>query len=83
MPQHPEPVWQWSDALNRDVLNAYALDLDVRLGWGTPIRPGDMYLAKRNTGIHLLTCKSVGEGFVVPVENAYSYDFNECVLIIQ
>lgn len=43
-----------------------------------PIQPGDTYVAGRNTGPHLLTCQSIGDGFIVPVEAAYCFDLHEC-----
>lgn len=48
-----------------------------------PIKPGDLYAAKRNTGWHILTCHKVdlGLGCVHPVEAEYSYDFHECLRI--
>lgn len=50
-----------------------------------PIQPGDTYIAGRNTGPHLLTCRSVGNGCFHPVECAYSFDDGECrkVLAIE
>jgi hypothetical protein len=48
-----------------------------------PIQPGDLYLAERNTGPQLLTCKYVHpRNWIVPIENAYSYDTWECVKIV-
>lgn len=58
-----------------------ALALGVRLCWDMPIRSGDLYLAMRNTGVKLLTCFSVGDGFIIPEEKAYLYDFEECVKV--
>ena len=49
-----------------------------------PIQPGDMYLAERNTGPHLLTCSSVSERqYIVPVEMAYCFDTWECIKIVE
>jgi hypothetical protein len=49
------------------------------------LEPGDVYLAARNTGPHLLTVEKivydVGAPFVIPVENAYAFDLAECVAI--
>lgn len=53
-----------------------------------PIQPGDTYLAERNTGPHLLTCKKaiytdLGDpDFIVPSEIAYCFDTRECVKIV-
>ncbi len=48
-----------------------------------PIQPGDLYLAERNTGPKLLTCRSVNtRGWIVPVENAYCFDTWECAKVI-
>lgn len=47
-----------------------------------PIAPGDKYLAERNTGPKVLTCKEVKDGYVVPVEQAYCFDLWECVVIL-
>jgi len=40
---------------------------------------GDLYVAKRNTGPHLLTVREIRDGYVVPEEQAYSYELWECV----
>lgn len=47
-----------------------------------PIRVGDTYIAGRNTGPHLLTCRSVHETFICSVENAYAFDTCECRKIV-
>lgn len=51
------------------------------------LNPGDTYLAERNQGVKLLTCREhikennfVG-GYVLPVETAYAYDYGECIKI--
>ena len=54
------------------------------------ILPGDLYLARRHTGWHLLTCAEVVKvgpnqtrGYVVPREkNAYCYDLWECLKVV-
>jgi len=73
----PEIVWGWGCKLNR----IEAEDQGFELEWDTPIRPGDTYLAKRNTGWKLLTCSFLGEACIHPVEVAYAYDFSECVKV--
>ncbi len=49
------------------------------------IQPGDLYVAERNTGPHLLTCRyvNVEDGWVAAVENAYPFDTNECVKVCE
>ena len=48
------------------------------------LRPGAMYLAKRNTGWKLLTCRLVDtqRHFVVPMEVAYCFDTWECYRVL-
>lgn len=46
-----------------------------------PIAIGDSYLAERNTGPKLLTCRQIKDGYVVSVEIAYYFDLYECVKI--
>lgn len=48
-------------------------------------KEGEMYVAKRNTSPHLLTAKKVDmeNRWVVPVENAYIFDLNECKRVIR
>lgn len=52
---------------------------------GTDLKPGDMYVAKRNTGWELLTCEYVNlvGGWVMPKETAYLYDLHECHKVIE
>lgn len=78
-----EPVWQWGQRIrNSKEVREFARNLDLFLKWGEPIRPGQMYLAQRNTGVKLLECKDLSDkAFVIPAENEYSFDFNECVLV--
>ena len=56
----------------------------VKIDTGSTIKPGDIYLAKRNTGWKLLTCKenNLDKFFVVPEENAYWYDLDECFKVV-
>lgn len=44
------------------------------------LQPGDLYIARRNTGWHLLTCHNddTDNNWVVPQEPAYVYDRHEC-----
>lgn len=52
-------------------------------GEGSDIEPGDTYLAERNSGVKLLTCKEHNrvKNWIVPVEDAYLFDTWECVRI--
>src|SRR4051794_32512928 len=52
-------------------------------GHGTDIQPGDTYIAERSDGLKLLTCKKNDwdNGWITPVEMAYSYDTGECIRI--
>ena len=51
------------------------------------IQPGDSYVARRNTGLKLLTCESVNhaDGWInaEPINGVmqYPYDTNECVKV--
>ncbi len=47
-------------------------------------QPGDLYVAQRNTGPHLLTVNYIDpSGWIAPVEwNQYCYDLHECVRVI-
>lgn len=66
-------------------MNNKLYNLAIELGLkplDEPIKPGDYYLARRNTGTHLLECKSVSErSYIVPVENAYCYNICDCIKI--
>jgi len=59
----------------------------VRIDPEAEIVPGDLYIAERNTGPKLLTCRKVfpvGEGgYIVPVESAYAYSICECRKVIK
>lgn len=53
---------------------------------GDQLVPGDMYIARRNTGWHLAKCKYVHEdGWVVPDPpcSIYSYDCHECAKVVS
>jgi len=48
------------------------------------IKPGDLYLAKKNTGPHLLTCRENNGSFIVPEEkNVYWFNVCDCVKIVD
>lgn len=47
-----------------------------------PLRPGDIYVAERNTGPKLLTVKNVDcNGIVIPTTPDYCYNIWECVKV--
>ena len=52
---------------------------------GGDIESGDLYIAERNTGPHLLTCKyrDVERGYIVPTTLAYLYNTCECVKVVE
>lgn len=61
----------------------FAKENDLCLDWETEIVSGDLYIAKRNTGWKLLTCKEVKNDIVFPVESAYPYNYHECVKVVM
>ena len=67
----------------REELKKYAEENGLLItGTGYDIRQGDYYIALRNTGPKLLTCREVDKrGWVVPVELAYCYDTYECLKV--
>jgi hypothetical protein len=77
----PEFPWQWGIFLNGKETDDYAKENGLTLHWCEPIRPGDIYLAKVNTGYKLLTCRELGEACIHPVEPGYSFDFSKCVKV--
>lgn len=50
-----------------------------------PIKPGDLYIAERNTGPKLLTCERVNDegGWIQPTTTDYSFDIHECVKVCE
>lgn len=62
--------------------------LNLKMAEGE-IGPGDLYIAERNTGPYLLTCKKIVqsdlEGWVLvfPTTNDYPYDIGECVKVCE
>lgn len=52
---------------------------------GIYIEAGDTYIARRNTGWKLLTCKEhrKEDGYVIPVESEYPYNTNECLRVVR
>lgn len=77
----PEYVWHWGTALNRVEANNFAEENGLIIYWDAPIRPGDIYIAKRNTGWNIYTARSLGDAFIISMEFGYPYDFNECVKV--
>lgn len=78
-----EIVWGWScQIINNNEIKKVAEELELSLLFGEPIFPGDLYLAIRNTGPKLLTCAFLGEACVHAEENAYAFDFSECVKVV-
>ena len=75
--------WHWGIFLHREKCEAFAAENDLQVMWDVPVMPGDLYLAKRNTGFQLLTCERLGEACVWPKEHAYFYDFSECVKVTE
>ena len=65
-----------------DTMSIEGLGFKV-VGHGKDIKPGDTYIAERNVGLKVLTCKENNQdrGWIVPVESAYSYDTGECIKI--
>ncbi len=74
MPFHP---WY------KNRLIEYAKEIGLEIVEKEYPEPGDVYLAGRNTGPHLLTClrTDVDKNFVVPVERCYCFDIHECVVV--
>lgn len=74
--------WHWGTRIwDNERIKQAADDLGVDLFYGEPIRPGNMYFGMRNTGPHLLTCRTLAEACVYPTTVAYPFNFNECVLV--
>ncbi len=46
-----------------------------------PIKEGDSYLAERNTGPVLLTCRTVANGIVFARGSGYAFDRFECAKV--
>jgi hypothetical protein len=71
------------DALYRDEI----IDLEGlkfrKIGNGEELNPGDLYIAERNTGPKLLTCRKNNrdDGWIVPTTMEYCYDTWECIKV--
>lgn len=50
---------------------------------GLDLKPGDMYVVRRNTGWELLTCDFVTSGWVVSKESAFCYNICVCHKVID
>ena len=72
-------------SFNVEDVKKVAEDLGVKLCWGEDIKPGDLYLAQRNQGVKLLTCRYVNleHRWVCPTTAAYPYDLHECVKVVE
>ncbi len=45
------------------------------------LKPGDLYVAERNTGPKLLTVQEIANNAVFPTCNGYAFDIGECVAV--
>jgi hypothetical protein len=68
------PPYPW---MNKNITE-YELDGATVILSNNSITLGDLYLAGRNTGPHLLTCRKISDNCVFPEEAAYAYDLCEC-----
>lgn len=60
-----------------------AIKLGFKVLMEDEIKPGDLYVAERYTGLHLLTCHHVNDdlGCVIAMEMAYPYNIRECIKV--
>lgn len=66
----------------KESLREFAAENGLITLQGEEIKPGDFYIAERNTGPKLLECKEVDyRNWIVATELAYSYDTWECVKV--
>jgi len=72
-------MYKW----NRERLIEYAKAAGFKTLEEEEIKPGDSYIAGRNTKPQLLTCAEVDKenGWIRAVEVAYSYDIHECIKV--
>lgn len=63
---------------NGEVFNLEGINLIMDEG---EINPGDLYIAERNTGPHLLTCMAIGKNCIHPTTLNYAFDTWECVKV--
>lgn len=77
----PRRIWFCHDCINKnEILFEGVL---IKVDPNSQIEVGDLYLAKRNVGWKLLTCKdNSNPSFIIPVENAYYYSRHECYKIV-
>lgn len=68
-----------------EIIEKAAKELNVVCLYGEEIKPGDMYLACRNTGPKFLECKSVNKlsGIVFPTTIDYPFNTYECVKVME
>lgn len=78
----------------KKLLNGETVEVDgfrvQMVGHGYEIKPGDLYVGERNTAPRLLVAKRVsenpsppGQGYITPVEMAYSYNIRECIKVCE
>ena len=71
----------------------FRMDVDED-GKERKIKPGDLYVAQRNTGPQFLTAAKVVErgegpmghgygGYILSTTNDYPYDIHECVKVVE
>ena len=61
----------------------FKMDVDENGDEGE-IREGDLYIAERNTGPHLLTAKVIDQrGWIYPTCNGYAFNWGECVKVVE
>lgn len=68
----------------KKIVEDFAKENNLKILWDDEICVGDFYLAKKNTGFKLLTCKEVNkkECFLNCAEKEYPYDICDCVKVI-
>ena len=60
---------RYASRLKRDSINQVIFEGVILTVSFDKINPGDSYIARRNTGWKLLTCKESKRGIVYPVDN--------------
>lgn len=74
---------EWFQTIEPDKRTILFEDVVVTVDEGE-ILPGQIYMARRNTGWKMLTCLRVNKdgGWVVPEEFAYCFDIGECFRVV-
>lgn len=59
--------------------------LDLQIDGDGSVQPGDLYVAGRNTGPHLLEAKRVNTelGVIYPTTTEYPFNIGECVKVTE